>query len=90
MVTTALSTSSQATVDAEVVDVIDVTEEEAREERRRAQQQGEDMAGKTSYGQRRPAAEIAKDVRDLAEEAMKLVREAGPRAVGIRGISASR
>lgn len=77
-------------MDAEVVDIIDVTEEEAREERWRAQQRVEDMAGKTGSAQRRPAAEIAKDVRGLAEEAIKLVREAGPRSVGIRGISASR
>lgn len=70
---------SSRTVDAEVVDVVDVTEEE-------------DLTGRIgdNRSKRRPAAEIAKDVRGLVEEAVKLVREAGPRSVSVRGIRASR
>ena len=38
----------------------------------------------------RPAAEVAKDVRQLLEEAIKMARDAGPQVVGARGFGASR
>lgn len=83
---------SSRTVDAEVVEVIDVSEEERREEQERRNADFSDIIGRIGGSGRkgRPTAEIAKDVRVLLEEAVQLVREAGPRSVGARGLRASR
>ncbi|CAN0482363.1 unnamed protein product, partial [Ectocarpus sp. 12 AP-2014] len=77
---------SSRTVDVDVIDVTDVTEEEARREKE--QQEKNDRIGRRYKG--RPAAEVAKDVRELLDEALKIFRDAGPQVVGARGFRASR
>ncbi|CAN0264296.1 unnamed protein product [Ectocarpus fasciculatus] len=77
---------SSRTVDVDVIDVTDVTEEEARREKE--QQERNERIGRRYKG--RPAAEVAKDVRELLDEALKIFRDAGPQAVGVRGFRASR
>lgn len=78
------------TVDVDVIDVVDVTEEEERKQER--QKDLEDITGRigTGRGRRRPQAEVTKEIRELIEEAGSVLREAGPRAVGGRGVRASR
>eukprot|EP00904_Undaria_pinnatifida_P010315 jgi/Undpi1/6413/HiC_scaffold_20.g08894.m1 len=77
---------SSRTVDVDVIDVIDVTEEEAR--RQEEQEKLKGVIG--NRFKQRPAAEVAKDVRQLLEEAIKMARDAGPQVVGARGFGASR
>ncbi|CAM9679486.1 unnamed protein product, partial [Ectocarpus sp. 6 AP-2014] len=77
---------SSRTVDVDVIDVTDVTEEEARREKE--QQERNERIGRRYKG--RPAAEVAKDVRELLDEALKIFRDAGPQVVGARGFRASR
>lgn len=76
---------SSRTVDVDVIDVIDVTEEERRKER-------DDMRATTgaSRGRGRSRTDIAEDVGNLLDEAVHIFRDAGPQAVGARGIRASR
>ena len=52
------------------------------------QQEKNERIGRRYKG--RPAAEVAKDVRELLDEALKIFRDAGPQVVGARGIRASR
>lgn len=77
---------SSRTVDVDVIDVIDVTEEERRKER----EQDDVRATGASRGSGRSRTEIAQDVRNLLDEAVHIFRDAGPQAVGARGIRASR
>ncbi|CAM9511939.1 unnamed protein product [Pylaiella littoralis] len=77
---------SSRTMDVEVIDVTDVTDEEARREEEQRKQN--DRIGRLYKG--RPTAEVAKDVRELLDEALKIFRDAGPQVVGARGIRASR
>jgi len=52
------------------------------------QQERNERIGRRYKG--RPAAEVAKDVRELLDEALKILRDAGPQVVGARGFRASR
>ncbi|CAM9854304.1 unnamed protein product [Scytosiphon promiscuus] len=77
---------SSRTVDVDVIDVTDVTEEEARREKE--QQEKNERIGRQYKG--RPAADVAKDVRELLDEALQIFRDAGPQVVSARGFRAGR